>query len=105
MDNPAPTDPRTIYRRPEARTPPTLPSISDYWPDAPHRIGPEPDHYSDEPTAASVDALLRSGRREHEEHPAPAEPPARSAETGTRRGWRRARRAAARSAPASPRRS
>lgn len=77
MDNPTPTDPVSIYRRPEAPTPPALPSISDYWPDAPHRIGPEPDHYSDEPTAASVDALLRSGRREHDAGPAPVEPPAR----------------------------
>ncbi|MEU7908751.1 hypothetical protein [Actinoplanes sp. NPDC049118] len=75
MDNPASTDPDAIYRRPEALTPPTLPSISDYWPDAPHRIGPQPDHYSDEPTAAAVDALLRSGRRERTARPAPVEPP------------------------------
>src|SRR5690349_6515374 len=77
VDNPAPTDPEAIYRRPEAPTPHTLPSISDYWPDAPHRIGPKADHYSDEPTAAAVDALLRSGRRERGEPPAPVEAPTR----------------------------
>ncbi|MEU4222367.1 hypothetical protein, partial [Actinoplanes sp. NPDC026623] len=70
MENPASTDPDANYRRPEAPTPPPFPSISDYWPDAPHRIGPKPDHYSDEPTAASVDALLRSGRRERDARPA-----------------------------------
>ncbi|MFI7546717.1 hypothetical protein [Actinoplanes sp. NPDC049599] len=63
MDNPAPADPDAIYRRSAAPTPPTLPSISDYWPDAPHRIGPPADHYSDEPTEAAIDALLRSGSR------------------------------------------
>ena len=64
MDNPAPADPDAPYRRPADPTPPTLPSISDYWPDAPHRIGPPADHYTDEPTEAAVDALLRSGTRE-----------------------------------------
>ncbi|GAA3342215.1 hypothetical protein GCM10020358_36410 [Amorphoplanes nipponensis] len=64
MDNPAPADPDAIYRRPAASMPPTLPSISDYWPDAPHRIGPPADHYTDEPTDAAVDALLRSGTRD-----------------------------------------
>lgn len=61
MDHP---DPDAIYRRPAAPEPPILPSISDYWPDAPHRIGPQADHYSDEPTQSDVDALLRSGNRE-----------------------------------------
>ncbi|GAA4587795.1 hypothetical protein BJY16_008340 [Actinoplanes octamycinicus] len=28
-----------------SRLPPPLPRISDYWPDAPHRIGPPADHY------------------------------------------------------------
>ncbi len=63
MDNPAPADPDAIYRRPDAPMPPTLPPISAYWPDAPHRIGPPADHYTDEPTEAEVDALLRSGER------------------------------------------
>ncbi len=65
MDHSAPGDPDAIYRRPAAGAPPTLPPISDYWPDAPHRIGPPADHYTDEPTAAAVDALLRSGSRGH----------------------------------------
>lgn len=65
MDNSTPADPDAMYRRPDAATPPTLPSISDYWPDAPHRIGPPADHYTDEPTEAAVDALRRSGRRDH----------------------------------------
>jgi hypothetical protein len=77
VENPASTDPDANYRRPEAPTPPPFPSISDYWPDAPHRIGPKPDHYSDEPTAASVDALLRSGRRERRVPPPPVEVPTR----------------------------
>jgi len=64
VDNPVPADPDAPYRRPADPTPPTLPSISDYWPDAPHRIGPPADHYTDEPTEAAVDALLRSGTRE-----------------------------------------
>ncbi len=55
-----------------------MPSISDYWPDAPHRIGPPADHYTDEPTAASVDALRRSGRRDRGTHDTVAEPSARS---------------------------
>lgn len=63
MDNPASADPDAMYRRPGAAPPPTLPSISDYWPDAPHRIGPPADHYTDEPTEAAVDALRRSGNR------------------------------------------
>ena len=63
MDNPAPADSDAMYRRPAATTPPTLPSISDYWPDAPQRIGPPADHYTDEPTEAAVDALLRTGSR------------------------------------------
>jgi hypothetical protein len=64
VDNPVPADPDAPYRRPADPTPPTLPSISDYWPDAPHRIGPPADHYTDEPTEAAVDALLRSGTRD-----------------------------------------
>ena len=64
MDNPDPADPDAIYRRPAEPLPPALPSISDYWPDAPHRIGPPADHYTDEPTETSVDALRRSGSRD-----------------------------------------
>lgn len=62
MDHPASADPDAIYRRPATPEPPALPAISDYWPDAPHRIGPPADHYSEEPTASAVDALLRSRR-------------------------------------------
>jgi hypothetical protein len=64
VDNPAPADPDAMYRRSAAPMPPTLPPISDYWPDAPHRIGPPADHYTDEPTEAAVDALRRSGSRD-----------------------------------------
>jgi hypothetical protein len=64
VDNPAPAGPDELYRRPADPMPPALPPISDYWPDAPHRIGPPADHYTDEPTEASVDALLRSGERD-----------------------------------------
>jgi hypothetical protein len=64
VDNPDPADPDAIYRRPADPLPPALPSISDYWPDAPHRIGPPADHYTDEPTETSVDALRRSGSRD-----------------------------------------
>ena len=77
MDNPAPADHDAIYRRPAAPMPPTLPSISDYWPDAPHRIGPPADHYTDEPTEASVDALLRSGSREGDPYVPHVPPPPR----------------------------
>ena len=31
---------------------PALPSISDYWPVAPHRIGPPADHYTEDPQMA-----------------------------------------------------
>ena len=77
MDNPAPADPEEIYRRPAAQIPPALPSISDYWPDAPHRIGPPADHYTDEPTESEVDALLRSGGRERVPHVPHIAPPRR----------------------------
>ena len=76
MDNPAPADPDAMYRRPAAPTPPALPPISDYWPDAQHRIGPPADHYTDEPTEAEVDALLRAGRRDSERG-TPVVPPVR----------------------------
>ena len=82
MDNPAPADPEAIYRRPAAPTPPALPSISDYWPDAPHRIGPPADHYTDEPTESAVDALLRSGHRDHEPPVARVAPPPRRRSRG-----------------------
>ncbi|AGZ41842.1 hypothetical protein [Actinoplanes friuliensis] len=74
MDN---TDSDEIYRRPAAPASPTFPSISDYWPDAPHRIGPPADHYSDEPTAASVDSLLRKSRTFHPVAATSAPPPPR----------------------------
>jgi hypothetical protein len=71
---PAEPGPSTIaYRRPNARTtgapapddppPPSLPSISDYWPDAPHRLDPRagggtrivqhPQYRAGEPDAAA----------------------------------------------------
>lgn len=77
MDNPAPADSDAMYRRPAATPPPTLPSISDYWPDAPQRIGPPADHYTDEPTEAAVDALLRSGERARRPVVPPILPPPR----------------------------
>jgi len=77
VDNPAPAEPEAIYRRPAAPMPPTLPSISDYWPDAPHRIGPPADHYTDEPTASAVDALRRSGSRDRAPYVPQVPPPRR----------------------------
>jgi hypothetical protein len=38
-------DPDAPYRRPDDLDSPVLPSISDYWPDAPHRMGPEADTF------------------------------------------------------------
>ena len=73
----APAAPDSLYRRSAAPTPSTLPSIADYWPDAPHRIGPPADHYTDEPTEAAVDALRRSGRRDREPTVARAPSPPR----------------------------
>jgi len=77
VDNPAPADPDAMYRRPAVTTPPTLPSISDYWPDAPQRIGPPADHYTDEPTEAAVDALLRTSSRGRRPVVPPILPPPR----------------------------
>jgi hypothetical protein len=80
-----PPDPDAMYRRSAGPLPPStaapmpsaLPSISDYWPDAPHKIGPPADHYTDEPTAA-VDALRRSGARDRGPFvPLPLPPPRR----------------------------
>jgi hypothetical protein len=78
VDHPA-TDPDAPYRRPAAPTLSTFPQISDYWPDAPHRIGPPADHYLEEPTAAPAGAPLRRVPREPQDAGAPptAPPPRR----------------------------
>ncbi|MFI5935876.1 hypothetical protein [Actinoplanes sp. NPDC051494] len=50
MDHVPSTDPDALYRRPGAEPEPArLPAIADFWPDAPHRMGPPADHYTEEP--------------------------------------------------------
>ncbi|BBH71527.1 hypothetical protein ACTI_82120 [Actinoplanes sp. OR16] len=46
MDSPAvPATPPDVPRSPEKEQISDLPDISEYWPDAPHRVGPLADHY------------------------------------------------------------
>ncbi|MCA2219539.1 hypothetical protein [Jidongwangia harbinensis] len=56
---PAGRDGDALYRRPEPEPapepPPAWPSISDYWPDAPQRMGPAPDFYTAaQPSPAAI---------------------------------------------------
>lgn len=44
-------EPDLMYQRPEAQTP-AMPAISDYWPDAPHRLGPVADRAAEHTTRA-----------------------------------------------------
>ena len=60
---------------------PALPSISDYWPVAPHRIGPIADHYTEDPLMAEEWAAAAMPVPVT----APPEPPP-SPTTGPRRG-------------------
>ncbi|GAA2574289.1 hypothetical protein GCM10010435_57050 [Winogradskya consettensis] len=70
-------DPDAMYRRPAPA--PALPSISDYWPDAPHRMGPAADHYVEEEPALTPDNPLTRRR----DNPRPLKPMTESARMST----------------------
>jgi hypothetical protein len=75
---------------------PALPSISDYWPVAPHRIGPPADHYTEDPQTAeewaAAGAAAARGPLPVTAPPAPTPAPAPvpappAAARPRRRGW------------------